>query len=97
MDLAVWPGRLQQAEGNYAQSAATLDRALELWDRVGYAKGRAQALSGRGMTRFHANDPAATADLEEALAAFRAVDFPSGKITRFSYARRRRARSCPSA
>ena len=73
-------GRIQQAEGSYTASAATLDRALELWDRVGYAKGRAQALSERGMTRLHSGDPdSATVDLREALAAFQALGNRKGE------------------
>lgn len=65
-------GHLEQAEGRYEASAATLTRALAQWRRLGDREGEVHALRGAGMTSLLAGDTVRAEDqLVSALAIAR--------------------------
>jgi len=65
-------GHVEQAEGSFDASSATLERATRIWREVGDDHGEAEALSQLGMTRSLMGDPdAAEAALTSALTTFR--------------------------
>ena len=67
-------GHVEQAEGSFDASSATLERATRIWRDVGDAQGEAEALSQLGMTRSLMGDPdAAETALRTALSAFRSL------------------------
>jgi class 3 adenylate cyclase/tetratricopeptide (TPR) repeat protein len=67
-------GDLQQMEGDYQASIATLDRAIEVWRRLDDAAGEADALRARGGTvMFQGDLDSAELDMTEALGLFRRV------------------------
>jgi tetratricopeptide (TPR) repeat protein len=67
-------GHVEQAEGSFDASSATLERATRLWRGVGDDHGEAEALSQLGMTRSLMGDPdGAEAALTTALTTFRSL------------------------
>jgi class 3 adenylate cyclase/tetratricopeptide (TPR) repeat protein len=67
-------GHVEQAEGSFGDSSATLERATRIWRDVGDTQGEAEALSQLGMTRSLAGDPdGAQAALTTALRTFRSL------------------------
>ncbi len=67
-------GHIEQAEGSFEASSATLERATRIWRDIGDAQGEAEALSQLGMTRSLAGDPdRAQTALTTALRTFRSL------------------------
>ena len=67
-------GDLQQMEGDYQASIATLDQAIELWRRLDDPAGEADALRARGGTvMFQGDLDSAEVDMTQALELFRRV------------------------
>jgi class 3 adenylate cyclase/tetratricopeptide (TPR) repeat protein len=67
-------GHIQQAQGDLAASAASLDEAIEAWRELEDPAGEAEALSLRGMTSlFGGEAEAAEAAIRRALEVFRSL------------------------
>ncbi len=67
-------GHVEQAEGAFDASSATLERATRIWRDVGDDQGEAEALSQLGMTRSLMGDPdGAEAAMTTALTMFRSL------------------------
>src|SRR5205807_7482830 len=67
-------GHVEQAEGSFDESSATLERATRIWRDVGDDHGEAEALSQLGTTRSLMGDPdGAEAALTTALTMFRSL------------------------
>ena len=67
-------GHVEQSEGSFDASSATLERAVRIWRDVGDEHGEAEALSQLGTTRSLMGDPdGAEEALTSALATFRTL------------------------
>ncbi|HEY1634118.1 MAG TPA: tetratricopeptide repeat protein [Acidimicrobiales bacterium] len=67
-------GHVEQAEGSFDASSATLERATRIWRDVGDDHGEAEALSQLGTTRSLMGDPdGAEAAMTTALTTFRSL------------------------
>ena len=67
-------GDLQQMEGDYVASIATLERAIDMWRELGDAAGEVDALRAHGGTvMFQGDLDSAESDMSQALELFRQV------------------------
>ena len=73
-------GEIEQKEGRFDDSLATLGRAVEAWQAAGDVRGEAAALRTRGMAHVLGGQPdAAVPDIKQALARFRDVEDKQGE------------------